>query len=379
MELKNKAPLLTLSYLLDKETRHIINEGSTRSGKTYGTMQVLYLIGYYFPNITISVCSMSVPHLKRGAIKDFLKFLKDDKIFDKSKWHGTDFIWSFDNGSKLEFFSLDNSDKVHGASRDYCFVNECQYIPWETISQLQIRTTVKMLYDFNPTHEFWAHKRLKPQSRTKWIHSTYKDNRYLTEAQVYDIESRKNDIDWWNVYGLGLVGAQSGKIFNNYHHITLEDFINIDAPVYFGYDDGYTAPAALVACKIKGSNIYFHECFYKTGMSEQERAIEVSKFVSDGEMVVCDSENPSIVQELIRLKINAFPISKTANLKVSSIANVNSFKKHVTDCSTNFIAEVDEFSWKIDEKTDLQRVNKKNDHLMDAKLYVSWYMKLIGI
>lgn len=59
--------------------RYIDSGGGTRSGKTFSALQLLVLksIGDKKPTIT-SVVSETMPHLKRGAIRDFRKIMEDE-------------------------------------------------------------------------------------------------------------------------------------------------------------------------------------------------------------------------------------------------------------------------------------------------------------
>ena len=148
----------------NKHPRMIDNEGGTRSGKTFSTLQLLSI---YLPNTKkpkiYSVVSETIPHLKRGAIRDFKAIMAADNRWDENKWSKVDNIYTFANGSILEFFSADNTGKVHGSARDGLFINECQNISWEIARQLFVRTRDRIILDYNPTHNFWIHDHIKPR------------------------------------------------------------------------------------------------------------------------------------------------------------------------------------------------------------------------
>ena len=186
--------------------RFVICQGSTRSSKTYSVLQLpdyLHRYKYDKPVIT-SVVAMTLPRLKRGAIRDFKNILGSD--WDKSAWNGTDFIYTYPNGSIIEFFSVD-SEKVYGAQRDNLVVNEGQFINKETARQLLIRTAGRVITDFNPTKKFWIDdiEERRPSDCVRFI-TTYKDNSFLSVEQVAEIESNQYDTEWWKVFGLGLSG-----------------------------------------------------------------------------------------------------------------------------------------------------------------------------
>ncbi|MBQ5864209.1 MAG: terminase, partial [Bacteroidales bacterium] len=134
-----------------KRPRYISNKGGTRSTKTYSTLQFLHLL---IPAVDkagdiTSVVSESFPHLKKGAIRDFESIIGHPLKGD-SHWNETEHTWTYDNGAKLEFFSADNSDKVHGSQRKRLFVNEANHIEWEIFRQMAVRTSSIIFLDYNP-------------------------------------------------------------------------------------------------------------------------------------------------------------------------------------------------------------------------------------
>ena len=193
--------------------RYIDNAGGTRSGKTFSTLQVLAELAKGCSGLLISVVSETMPHLKRGAIRDFKEILADE--WDDGAWNKSESIYTFPSGSIIEFFSADQPGKVHGPARDILFINEANHLDWDTARQLLVRTRLLAFFDYNPTHTFWIHEQIAPRENCRSIHSTYKDNTYLTPEQVAEIESNKGDANWWRVYGEGKIGSLEGVIFSN--------------------------------------------------------------------------------------------------------------------------------------------------------------------
>lgn len=196
-------------------TRFIINKGGSRSGKTYSNLQLLHFLAQNdrVPTIT-SVVSMTMPHLRKGAIRDYTKILKTIGCYNGQSWNNSSFTYYYNSGSIIEFFSAD-SDKVHGAQRDRLFMNECQFTPYEAARQLFVRTSGQILLDYNPIRRFWVDDKLIDQNRdVKVIQSTYKDNKFLSKEQISEIEANQYDEAWWQVYGLGITGSvKSGYEF----------------------------------------------------------------------------------------------------------------------------------------------------------------------
>ena len=134
----------------------IINQGGTRSSKSYSIMQLLFLIAYKSKNrLIISVCSYALPHLKLGVMRDFDNILMSYGINVGSIKNITESTYKIGN-SLIEFFGVDNLGKVHGPARDILFLNECNYVKHEIFEQLAIRTRSTIFLDYNPSREFWA-------------------------------------------------------------------------------------------------------------------------------------------------------------------------------------------------------------------------------
>jgi len=73
-----------------------------------------------------------------------------------------------------------------------------------------MRTTYKVIIDFNPDDEEIRinkeieQRRMSEEKDVNVIISTYKDNPFLPEAQVKEIERlEKTNPRFWKVYGLG--------------------------------------------------------------------------------------------------------------------------------------------------------------------------------
>lgn len=214
--------------------RYVISKGGSRSGKTYSNLQLLHLFAQSDKEPTItSVVAMTMPHLRKGAIRDFIKILQSDGSYNSQQWNSSTFTYTYKSGSIIEFFSAD-SDKVHGAQRDRLFINECQFIPYEAARQLFVRTSGQILLDFNPIKKFWVDEKLvnNHENTNQYfvLNSTYKDNRFLSPAQVQEIESNKYDEAWWQVYGLGITGSiRSGYWF--YSHFGSQNILQQDRPL----------------------------------------------------------------------------------------------------------------------------------------------------
>lgn len=360
------------------EPRYISSCGGTRSGKTFSILQLLFifLVGIDTRGetpVVVSVVSESLPHLKRGAIRDFKTMLQAEGVWDEARWNETDKIYTFANGSILEFFGVDNAGKVYGASRDYLFINEAQHIEWETFRQLAIRTRVRIIFDYNPTHTFWANDKIEVREDCICIHSTYKDNNFLTEEQVREIESNKADANWWRVFGEGQTGQLEGVIYD----FQVIDRLPADASSLvevYGLDFGYTAdPTALlrVLCDTRRKVAYVDELLYRTGMRNSEiAAVMRSEGIPLRSVeVFADSAEPKSIAELASYGWNVKPCYKGAD-RAAQLSFVSGWKINVTKRSVDTLREGRSYTWAQDK--DGRRLNVPisfNDHAMDALRY----------
>lgn len=201
--------------------RLIANKGGTRSGKTYSLVSLLVCVALQsVKKRVIDVVSESLPHLKRGALNDIEDILSNEGLNEDVDYtlNRSDHIYTFTNtGTQIRFFSADDWGKVKGSRRDVLFINECNRVNWEIYRQLVVRTTEVIFLDWNPDSEFWYElKGLNTKDNTVEIHSTYLDNPFLTPMQVAEIESNREDENWWRVYGLGLTGMHQGLIYQNW-------------------------------------------------------------------------------------------------------------------------------------------------------------------
>lgn len=348
-----------------KKRLHIIQGGSS-AGKTIAILLVLIDKAQSRGNLTISVVSESLPHLRRGAIKDFLNIMENHNYYKDSLWNKSEFSYYFETGSKIEFFSADQPDKVRGARRDILFINEANNIPYETYTQLAIRTNEEIFIDYNPVSEFYAHTDLKNQD-SDFLILTYKDNEGLSPAIIQELESRQNRKGWWAVYGLGQVGEIEGKIFNNWAII---DEIPHEARLErYGIDFGYSNdPTAIVAIYYYNGGYLLDEITFQKGLSNKQ----IADILINEKKALCiaDSAEPKSIDE-----IKSFGLSVSATKKGKDSINygiqvVQDQQISVTKRSVNIIKEYRNYLWEVDK---LGNLTKKPipiwNHSMDAIRY----------
>jgi phage terminase large subunit len=348
-----------------------IVQGGTSSSKTFTILPLLIQYAIQKPNSEISVVSESIPHLKRGALKDFLKIMDWTNNFNPNNFNKSNLTYKFTNGSYIEFFSADQPDKLRGARRDILFINECNNVTFESYQQLAIRTKKFIYLDYNPTNEFWVHTELKEDS--DFIILTYKDNEALDPAIIKEIEKAKVKAEtsaywdnWWKVYGLGQIGSLDGVIFNNWQSI---DAIPYDARLLgYGLDFGYSNdPTAIVEVYKWNDKRIINEICYQKELSNSQ----IAKFINTKMPCYCDSAEPKSIAELKMHGINAIAVEKGADSINYGISLMQDNQYLITSASTNLISELRKYAWDKDKKTG-SKLNKPIDdfnHGIDSLRY----------
>lgn len=363
--------------------------GGARSGKTIGILQNLFELAAcdYTPTIT-SIVSETFPHLKRGAIRDLPVALGD--LWDETAWSKGESILRVPNRggteSILEFFSADAPAKVHGPARDRLFLNEAQNIPYETARHLFIRTRGLKLLDYNPTHDGWMQQKIETRPECVTIHSTYKDNDYLTPEQIREIEANENDANWWRVYGLGLVGSLEGLIYPDFELIDTLPSADGLREIY-GVDFGFTHdPTAIVRVLADtGRKVaYVEQICYQTGMLNTDIAATLNgQNIGRHVAIWADAAEPKSIAEIgaaTGLRVQACDKSapvRSDRLKFQ-IQWMQGWKLRVSKSSLDIIHELRNYCWAKDR--DGQMTDHPIDtfnHALDAMRY-ALYTELAG-
>lgn len=334
-----------------------IVQGGTSSSKTFSIIPLLIDYAIAKPKSEISIVSESIPHLRRGALKDFIKIMDWTHIFREEQFNRSTLRYDFTNGSYIEFFSADQSDKLRGARRDVLFVNECNNITFESYHQLAIRTRRFIYLDYNPTSEFWVHKELLSDKDAEMIVLTYKDNEALDSELVKEIEKARERAkestywaNWWKVYGLGQIGVIDGVIFNNWQIVKQ---IPEDAELLgYGLDFGFTNdPSALISVHKFNSELYIKELIYQTRLTNNDivqRMIELG--VDKYKDIIADSAEPKSIEDIYRGGFrNIYGAKKGADSIRNSIDKLQRYKINITESSTNLIKEFRGYVWTKDK------------------------------
>ena len=354
-------------------------QGGSSAGKTYGIIPIEINYAIRNPSTETSIVAESIPHLKRGAIRDFKKIMKETNRWNESNWNASDFKYTFSNESFIEFFSADNSAKLRGARRDRLYINECNNIDFNSYTELAMRTKQSIFLDWNPTTEFWFHNEVIHDDDVDFIILTYKDNEAAPLKSVEFIlkaEQKGKTSEYWRnwhrVYGLGEIGNLEGVVFSNYQ---LVDSIPEDAKlVGYGLDFGYSNdPTALVAIYLFNGQRYIDQILYRTGMMNGE----IAKHIESGVICYADSAEPKSIEEIRRYGKTIRGVTKGKDSINYGIQVMQEQAYFITKRSTDLIKELRGYIWDKDKSGNTMNRPIGVDHALDAFRYHE--MEAIGI
>ncbi len=344
-------------------------QGGTSASKTISIL--LYLIAKAQTDkvaTLTSVVSETFPHLKRGAIRDFLDIMTTHGYFSDNSWNKTDSVYTFETGSQLEFFSADQPDRTRGPRRDRLFINEANNVSFDVFEQLEVRTKEFIFLDWNPSTEFYFYTEIKPKRKdVEHIILTYLDNEGLPPEVKASIEQRRDRKGWWKVYGEGQLGEVEGKIFNGWKFI---DEVPHEARLErYGLDFGYTNdPSAIVAIYYYNGGYILDEVLYQKGLSNKQLADTL--LLQKKALTIADSAEPKSIDEIRSFGINIMPAEKGKGSVTQRIQLAQDQQISLTTRSTNIKKEYMNYLWEVDR--DGKNTGKPEhlwSHSMDAFMY----------
>ena len=386
---------------LRKLTKRVrVLQGGSSAGKTYGILPVLIDLAAKQSGLEISVVSESLPHLRKGALKDFLRIMKDTNRYFDGRYNRTHLTYTFSTGSYIEFFSADQEGKVRGPRRTHLYINECNNLSFETYHQLAIRTSGNIWLDFNPSNEFWAHKELANDSDSDWLVLTYQDNEALPDSiikellkgktkafynedltldEIFKDENIKSSYwaNWCKVYLFGLVGSLDGVVFSNWSTI---DNIPAEAKrIGFSIDFGYTndPTACAVAYEWNGKRIW-DLGFYAKGLLNSEIARELKALnLGRSDRGYADSAEPKSIAEINKHGFTIKPVEKGKDSILFGIQAMQENEFFITSRSTEAIKELRRYCWDKNKAGDsLNRPIDADNHFIDAARYFEMMHKM---
>ena len=355
---------------LSKTTkRFVLSVGSSRSSKTYSMMQwiIIQCLQRQGEGIYISIVRSSFPSLRRTVYREFVDMLKKYKLYSIHKHNRTEHIIDI-AGNYVEFFSLNDSQKIRGAERNILYLNEVNEIDWESAQQLFLRTKERILMDMNPSDVYhWAWK-MKDNDNVDYIHSTYLDNKFLTEETVKQIESYRNiDENFWRVYGLGLPGYSIQTIYTHWkEYRQIGDWESF----CYGLDVGWSHAMVLVKAYFKENRVWIKQEVYQTSLTSADliKIMKDKKIDEDADIWV-DSAAPTMIEDLRRAGFNAKKADKSVK---EGIDLIRSKELNISSSSIGIIEEIKRYQWRMKGEEIIYEPVKAFDDGMDAMRYAIW-------
>ena len=347
-----------------------MNQGGTRSGKTYSLLQLIMVRALSERGKVFTIVRKSLPSLKMTAMRDFIEILTNAGLYNEKDHNKSEHIYRL-NGNIIEFVSLDQPQKKRGARRDYLFCNEANELTWEDFFQLLVRTTGKIYIDYNPSDDFhWIYDKLLTRDDVTFIKSTYVDNPFLDTSIISEIERLKDtDEDYWRIYGLGERGQSKATVFT-----FMEEEVPEQAKfLAMGMDFGFTNdPTSLVAVYVLDHSLYAKELLYETNLTNRDISEKLKALGIDRRTeIFADSAEPKSIEELYRMGWNVKPTKKGADSINAGIDVLKRYKLYAS--GANLVKEMRNYKWVEDKNGKL--LNKPIDafnHAIDAMRYATF-------
>lgn len=361
---------------VNSDKRIIVHQGGSRSGKTYAICQYLiYLLTTREKRLVITIARKTLPALKGSVFRDFMEIADKVGITYFAEINKAEMTFKYKN-HLVEFISLDNEMKVRGRKRTHCFLNEANEFFLEDFNQLSLRTTEKMILDFNPSDVIhWIYSDICTRDDCDTYITTFEDNAFLDpEIKKEILRMKERDADRWRVYGLGERATfKEGQIFDNWKWIDYNEFIDKDSSeVSYGLDWGYSNDeTSIVEVRRKNDRLYVHELLYKKGLTNQDIFNEIKNLGLEEELFICDSAEPKSLEDMKRLGLYCKPSIKGAGSVMNGIQIIKEYDVFASKQSKNLLQEYQYYIWESNK--DGQTINKIKqngmDHLMDAFRY----------
>jgi len=370
MELKSTIIFQKNHQALQGPERFIVNEGGSRSSKTYSLCQLVIVYCLQNKGKVVSIIRKTFPALRATVLRDFTEILKDLGIYSLEAHNKSEQIYTFPNGSMVEFFSVDDEQKIRGRKRDIAWCNEANELYFDDFTQLNMRTEHKLIFDYNPSdNSSWLYE--LPPDDTVLIRSTYKDNPFLPQSIRNQIEDlKRTDEALYQIYALGQKAVSKSNIYSNWTFMTHRP-ARFTSYVY-GLDFGYNHPTALMRVYWHERDIFIEPVIYEsylttTMLIEKMRQLNIEKEVT----ILADYARPEIIAEMVNSGYDVINANKVVKKGIDYVKTFGVYCMENKDIKR----EYDNYKWKKigDHITD--EPVKLFDDAMDAVRYAVTYIK----
>lgn len=356
--------------LYNNEARFIINEGGSRSSKTYSLCQLIMVYCLQNPQKVVSIIRKTFPALRATAMRDFLEVLKEAGIYDKASHNMSEHIYTFPNGSIVEFFSVDDEQKIRGRKRHVAWCNEANELFLDDFTQLNMRTEQKLIFDYNPSDSTsWLYE--LPKDESVLIKSTYRDNPFLPDSIKRQIEDlKRTDEALYQIYALGEHAISKANIYSNWTFLPhrparFTQFV-------YGLDFGYNHPTALMRVYWHEKDIFIEPVIYESYLTTSNLIDRMASLDVEKETeIIADYARPEIIAEMNNAGYNVLNANKVVKKGIDNIKTFGVFAM----ADKNLEKEYANYKWKKVGDTITDEPVKLFDDAMDAVRYATTYIK----
>lgn len=356
--------------LYNNEARFIINEGGSRSSKTYSLCQLIMVYCLQNPQKVVSIIRKTFPALRATAMRDFLEVLKEAGIYDKSSHNMSEHIYTFPNGSIVEFFSVDDEQKIRGRKRHVAWCNEANELFLDDFTQLNMRTEQKLIFDYNPSDSTsWLYE--LPKDESVLIKSTYRDNPFLPDSIKRQIEDlKRTDEALYQIYALGEHAISKANIYSNWTFLPHRP--SRFTQYVYGLDFGYNHPTALMRVYWHEKDIFIEPVIYESYLTTSNLIDRMASLDVEKETeIIADYARPEIIAEMNNAGYNVLNANKVVKKGIDNIKTFGVFAL----ADKNLEKEYANYKWKKVGDTITDEPVKLFDDAMDAVRYATTYIK----
>ena len=279
-------------------------------------------------------------------------------------------IYKFPNGSIVEFFSVDDEQKIRGRKRDIGWCNEANELWFEDFQQLNMRTEGKLIFDYNPSESAsWLYE--LPEHESIMIKSTYKDNPFLPDSIKRQIEDlKRTDEALYQIYALGEKAISKSNIYSGW--IFLRERPERFQNFVYGLDFGYNHPTALVRVYWHEKDIFIENVIYESYLTTTQLIQKLETLgIGKNDDILADYSRPEIIAEMQTAGYNVNNATKGVK---KGIDNVKTFGVFALD-DPALKKEYDNYKWKKVGDNITDEPVKLFDDAMDAVQYAVRYIK----
>ena len=352
----------------ENEKRIVVAQGGSRSGKTFNILIYWIYKLLQEEGKTLSIVRKTLPSLKNSVLKDLRTVLEVFGVFREQDWHKQEGYYQLGK-NVINWFSVDEPQKLRGSKRDYLYCNEANELSIEDWNQLIFRTTDKVVLDLNPSElSCWVYD-LEKRDDCFYFKTTWRDNPFVSETIIKELESLKEkDENLYRIYSLGERGISTTLVFNKFN--TIQRIPEYAKLLGYGVDFGYNDPSTLIAVYQNGDELYFDEKLFVRNLTTQDFIFKIRETgIQQTDYIYADSAQPQTIEEIRREKFNIRGVNKK-----SILHGIDLMKRHklfITDNSSNILYEFQSYNWKTDKSGNLlDSPEDKDNHTIDSIRYV---------